>query len=125
MVEMIDRDPEREEIDKLFTKALASQKQGRAYWNYMYKLQSLGNRYTFSVAKELCLSKKKRSRLVGINVISQMFTADNPGKGKSYKRLYRRESIEIVKTFLKNRDEDILCTSIYGLATYMRVILID
>lgn len=109
-------DLEKEEIDKLFTKAMALQTQGKAYWNCIYKLQSLGNRYTFSAAKELCLSGKKNNRLIGINVISQLFTTNNPGKENSYKRLYRREAVNIIKPFINNRDEDILCAAIYGLA---------
>jgi hypothetical protein len=109
-------DLEKEEIDKLFAKAMALQPKGKAYWSYIYKLQSLGNRYTFSIAKELCLSKKKSNQLAGINVLCQLFTTSNPGKENSYKRIYRRESINVIRTFVNNRDEDILCATIYGLA---------
>src|SRR5690349_13849395 len=108
-------DPEKEEIDKLLKKVTASQIQVKAYWNYSNKLQSMGNRYVFLSAKKLCLSGKKIERLAGVTILSQLFTTRNTGKENSYKRLYRREAINILKTFINSRDEEILRATIYGL----------
>ncbi|MBL8091573.1 MAG: HEAT repeat domain-containing protein [Anaerolineales bacterium] len=106
---------EKKEIDNLFKKVMALRIQSKSYWNYIFKLQSLGNKYTFSVAEKLCSSKKKSNRLIGINVISQLFTIKKSSKENIHKRLYRRESINVIKKFLNSQDEDILLATIYGL----------
>lgn len=103
---------------QLFQKALSVKLNGNAYWKYVHELRGRGSQETFLIAKGLCLSIQKHSRVLGIDVLCQLRTYDkhrNAKKPMRYKPFFPKESIRIIRPMLRDNRIEVFLSAIYAL----------
>ncbi len=81
-------------VDTLIRRALASSENSESYWNCVSELRARGNDEVFQKAQKLCQNRNITKRILGINILAQLWI---------YHQSYRSKSLTIIRSLLASQ----------------------